>query len=68
MLPRGHVPLMVQVKLISKRLREHKGAGHLMAELSNIFDEDTERFVLMLYRTVIYETEKAALGLVPAQE
>lgn len=37
--------------------------AHLFNELSPVLDNDTEMFVIKLYRMVIYETEKAAIGL-----
>lgn len=51
------------VDYVVKLLGQHTAASSLHAELSPVLDNDTETFVIKLYRMVVYETEKAALGL-----
>ena len=51
------------VDYVVKLLGQHTSPASLHAELSPVLDNDTETFVIKLYRMVIYETEKAALGL-----
>ncbi|KXZ56101.1 hypothetical protein GPECTOR_2g983 [Gonium pectorale] len=51
------------VDYVVKLLGQHTGPPQLYGELSPVLDNDTETFVIKLYRMVIYETEKAALGL-----
>lgn len=38
--------------------------GKMMETLSSVMDNETQPFVLKLFRMVIFETEKAALGIV----
>ncbi len=45
------------------KLKEHTGAEDMLQELKEVLDEEAEGFVLRLYRTVLYETKKAAAGL-----
>lgn len=51
------------VNFIMQQLSQHNTPSKLLGELSPILDEETDPFVLKLYRMVIYETERAALGL-----
>ncbi|EFJ45965.1 hypothetical protein VOLCADRAFT_63199 [Volvox carteri f. nagariensis] len=51
------------VDYVVKLLGQHTAPNMLHAELNPVLDNDTETFVIKLYRMVIYETEKAALGL-----
>ncbi|GFR49350.1 hypothetical protein Agub_g11374 [Astrephomene gubernaculifera] len=51
------------VDYVVKLLGQHTSPAALHGELSPVLDNDTETFVIKLYRMVIYETEKAALGL-----
>ncbi|GIL52376.1 hypothetical protein Vafri_8264 [Volvox africanus] len=57
------VPEPTLVDYVVKLLGQHTTPCMLHAELSPVLDNDTETFVIKLYRMVIYETEKAALGL-----
>lgn len=40
-----------------------RGPAEATQELEPLLDSDTETFVIKLYRTVIFETERAAAGL-----
>ena len=51
------------VDYVVKLLAQGTSAAALAIELSPVLDSDTETFVIKLYRTVIYETEKALMGL-----
>ncbi len=51
------------VEYVVKLLGQHTAPSVLYVELSPVLDNDTETFVIKLYRMAIYETEKAALGL-----
>ncbi|PNW80034.1 hypothetical protein CHLRE_08g375084v5 [Chlamydomonas reinhardtii] len=57
------VPEPTLVDYVVKLLGNRTGPEQLHAELAPVLDNDTETFVIKLYRMVIYETEKAALGL-----
>ncbi|GIL79573.1 hypothetical protein Vretimale_12281 [Volvox reticuliferus] len=57
------VPEPTLVDYVVKLLGQHTTPDMLHTELSPVLDNDTETFVIKLYRMVIYETEKAALGL-----
>jgi RNA-binding protein 25 len=48
---------------IAEKLAAHTAAPALLTELTEVLDEEAEGFVLRLYRTVLYETKKAAAGL-----
>lgn len=51
------------VDYVVKLLGQHTGPEQLFGELSPVLDNDTETFVIKLYRMVIFETEKSAMGL-----
>jgi hypothetical protein len=51
------------VDYVVKLLAQATSAAALAVELNPVLDSDTETFVIKLYRTVIYETEKASMGL-----
>ncbi|KAL6750161.1 hypothetical protein V8C86DRAFT_2820352 [Haematococcus lacustris] len=51
------------VDFIMSLIATHKGPADAVAELEPLLDSDTASFVLKLYRTVIFETERAAAGL-----
>ncbi len=57
------VPEPTLVDYVVKLLGNRTGPEQLHGELAPVLDNDTETFVIKLYRMVIYETEKAALGL-----
>lgn len=50
------------VNFIMGKLGEHFTPFNMMEELGMVLDDEAETFVLKLYRMVIYETEKSALG------
>lgn len=50
------------VNFIMGKLDEHFTPFNMMEELGMVLDDEAETFVLKLYRMVIYETEKSALG------
>jgi hypothetical protein len=45
------------------RHMQHTPPGKAAEELRDLLDSDTDTFVIKLYRTVIFETERAAAGL-----
>lgn len=51
------------IDFIVDKLSSHTAAPELLTELTEVLDEEAEGFVLRLYRTVLYETKKAAAGL-----
>lgn len=51
------------IEFVVGKLKEHTGAQDMLQELREVLDEEAEGFVLRLYRTVLYETKKAAAGL-----
>lgn len=50
-------------EFILELLKKRVSAQQMQQEIGSILDNETSTFVLKLYRMVIYETEKAALGL-----
>lgn len=48
---------------VMQNVASHAPPSKLMTELSGVLDEDTEGFVVKLYRMVIFESQKSALGL-----
>jgi RNA-binding protein 25 len=42
---------------------QHTPPAKASEELKDLLDSDTDTFVIKLYRTVIFETERAAAGL-----
>lgn len=48
---------------IMGQLKQHVEAGKLLDELQAVLDEEAPGFVLKLFRSVIFDTEKQALGL-----
>lgn len=50
------------VNFIMGKLDDHFSPKNMMEELGMVLDEEAETFVIKLYRMVIYETEKSALG------
>ena len=54
---------MLQVTFIMGQLKQHVEAGKLLDELQAVLDEEAPGFVLKLFRSVIFDTEKQALGL-----
>jgi hypothetical protein len=55
-----------QVDFIIGQLKAHADAAKLLAELQPVLDEEAPGFVLKLFRSVIFDTEKQALGLLEA--
>lgn len=55
--------LLLQVTFIMGQLKQHVEAGKLLEELQAVLDEEAPGFVLKLFRSVIFDTEKQALGL-----
>eukprot|EP00199_Chlamydomonas_sp_CCMP681_P001147 CAMPEP_0119104138 /NCGR_PEP_ID=MMETSP1180-20130426/2429_1 /TAXON_ID=3052 ORGANISM="Chlamydomonas cf sp, Strain CCMP681" /NCGR_SAMPLE_ID=MMETSP1180 /ASSEMBLY_ACC=CAM_ASM_000741 /LENGTH=774 /DNA_ID=CAMNT_0007088819 /DNA_START=12 /DNA_END=2336 /DNA_ORIENTATION=- len=51
------------VSFIMELIGASKSPAEAAAELEPLLDTDTRTFVLKLYRTVIFETERSALGL-----
>ncbi len=49
------------VDFVMEKLQEHAQASQMLTELVEVLDEDAQGFVLKLYRTVIYETQKFAI-------
>ena len=49
------------VDFVMEKLQEHAQAQQMLSELVEVLDEDAQGFVLKLYRTVIYETQKYAI-------
>lgn len=49
------------VDFVMEKLQEHAQAQQMLNELVEVLDEDAQGFVLKLYRTVIYETQKFAI-------
>lgn len=41
-----------------EKLREHCSPAAMLEEMKEILDTDAEKFVLKMYRFVIYESEK----------
>ena len=48
---------------VMQNVASHTPPAKLMEELSGVLDEDTEGFVVKLYRLIIFESQKSALGL-----
>jgi hypothetical protein len=57
---------LAQVDFIIGQLKAHADAAKLLAELQPVLDEEAPGFVLKLFRSVIFDTEKQALGLLEA--
>lgn len=55
-----------QVAFIIGQLKAHADAVKLLGELQAVLDEEAPGFVLKLFRSVIFDTEKQALGLLEA--
>ena len=53
---------------VMEKLSAHTPAAKVLDELSAVLDEDAEGFVVKLYRMVIFESQKAALGLNDSQQ
>jgi hypothetical protein len=49
----------VQVEHVMQKLGEHSSPEAMLEEMQPILDTDAEKFVLKMYRFVIYESEKA---------
>ena len=49
------------VDFVMEKLQEHAQAQQMLNELVEVLDDDAQGFVLKLYRTVIYETQKFAI-------
>ena len=56
-------PWLRQVTFIMEQLKQHVEPGKLLEELQAVLDEEAPGFVLKLFRSVIFDTEKQALGL-----
>ena len=50
-----------QVEHVMEKLREHCAPAAMLEEMKEILDTDAEKFVLKMYRFVIYESEKQKL-------
>ena len=50
-------------EFVMSNVSSHMAPAKLIEELSAVLDEDTEGFVVKLYRMVIFESQKSALGL-----
>ena len=48
-----------QVEHVMQKLGEHSSPEAMLEEMQPILDTDAEKFVLKLYRFVVYESEKA---------
>jgi RNA-binding protein 25 len=52
------------VEFVMVHLKEHGSAKKLLASMDPVLDKEAEPFVTRLYRMLIFETQKYALGLV----
>lgn len=51
------------VDYVVKLLSQASSPAKVFSELQPVLDHDTDMFVVKLFRMIIYETEKNALGL-----
>ena len=49
--------------LLRAQVREHTQPAQLVEELGGVMDDETQPFVLKLFRMIILETEKFARGI-----
>ena len=52
---------------VMEKLSAHTSPAKVLDELTGVLDEDAEGFVVKLYRMVIFESQKSALGLNDSQ-
>lgn len=51
------------IEFVMGQLNDHTPPATMHAELAPVLDEESDNFVLKLYRMVIFETQKHAQGL-----